>query len=206
MPGLDAIPYAAWRLVGPSALDVLAVVVHCMHSGDVAAQDSEAFALNHGLFCCLPKTPSGCDEAHGEFFAAKDMRPLTVVNSDNRLVAAACRLAWEPLAPFVHEHQRGFVGGRSMTQNILDLEVGSRLAAVSSDTSATILWDLAATFPSVSRSFLLEQLYVRFALCIAILPVSSPSGASATRDLLRQRVYAKAVRLALFLGGYFGPG
>ena len=79
--------------------------------------------FNTGLLCCLPKKATGVHEIHGEFYGAGDTRPLAIVNTDNRLIASAMRLAWEPLLnSWISKAQRGFLKGRSMLMNILDID------------------------------------------------------------------------------------
>ena len=54
-----------------------------------------------------------------------------MVNTDNRLLANAARLRLEPiLAGWVSEMQRGFVGGRSILANVLDVNCAMQQAAL----------------------------------------------------------------------------
>ena len=64
--------------------------------------------FNLGLMCCLPKKPAGTHETLGEYFGPEDTRPLAIVNTDNRLIASAYRLAWEPmLEKWISRYQMG---------------------------------------------------------------------------------------------------
>ena len=47
--------------------------------------------------CLLPKKPTGHDNDNGTYFHPGDTRPLNVSNVDNRLLASAARIAWEPI-------------------------------------------------------------------------------------------------------------
>ena len=105
-PGPDGIPYKAWRSVGKLGVDVLWDVIHALASDEGSALLAEAYSdllpaehsYNLGLLCCLPKKVSGVDTEHGDFYDAKNTRPLSLVNTDNRLIANAYRLVVEPIA------------------------------------------------------------------------------------------------------------
>ena len=50
-------------------------------------------------------------------------RPLTLVDVSNRIVAAAYKYCWEPqLGTWISSAQRGFIPGRSMMANVVQLE------------------------------------------------------------------------------------
>ena len=66
-----------------------------------------------------------------DVYSPDGVRPLNVTNTDNRLIASAVRLAIEPvLANLITLDQKGFIGGRGMLSNILDVEEAFGLAAV----------------------------------------------------------------------------
>jgi hypothetical protein len=78
--------------------------------------------FNLGILCCLPKKTTGVDEDVGEFYEAPATRPLSLVNTDNRILASAARIRWEPtFSLWVSKLQRGFLKGRSMISNIVDV-------------------------------------------------------------------------------------
>ena len=57
------------------------------------------------------------------FFDADAVRPLNVTNADNRLLASAVRILIEPLvASRISHSQRGFIAGRSMIANLIDVD------------------------------------------------------------------------------------
>eukprot|EP00959_Pyramimonas_sp_CCMP1952_P090816 1901312-Pyramimonas_sp.AAC.1 len=61
------------------------------------------------------------DAQGGQIFRPGGTRPLSITNSDNRVIANAYRLRWEPIvAPGIAKEQRGFIPGRSMLANIVD--------------------------------------------------------------------------------------
>ena len=83
------------------------------------------------------------------------MRPLNVTTSDNCLLANAVRYAIEPLVgERVSPCQRGFIGGRSILANLVDLDEAMALSVCRSDEGAAIFFDFAAAFPSVEHDFM----------------------------------------------------
>ena len=106
----------------------------------------------------LPKKASG--EVNGvEYYLPADTRPLSIVNTDNRVLASAVRLAIEPaLDAVVSEAQQGFLPGRSLIKNVLDIDEAMRNFALAEGRPAAIFYDFKAAFPSISQSFLLNTL------------------------------------------------
>jgi hypothetical protein len=157
-PGPDGIPYQAWRLTRELATPILADVLSTMAFADTSGQQRDAPLFNSSTLCCLPKsseaeTPDGLPA-----YQAAATRPLNVGNTDNRILAGACRYAWDrAVARRVHPHQRGFLRNRSMVQNVLDVDEGLRTFACW-DTSVAVFWDFRAAFPSISRRFMRRML------------------------------------------------
>ena len=58
----------------------------------------------------------------------------------------------------VSAEQRGFLRGRSLLQNVLDMEHASMEHSLFSPRAAAVYFDLKAAFPSVSQEFLLTTL------------------------------------------------
>jgi len=88
------------------------------------------------------------------------VRPLNVTNTDNRLLASATRLAIEPtLSTLITEDQRGFIGGRSMIANLVDVDEAVLEYALASNDAIALFYDFAAAFPSVEH----RMLHVYFA-------------------------------------------
>ena len=79
--------------------------------------------FNYAYLFCLPKKASFIDAVLGAVFAPSKTRPLSIVNTDNRIIAGAFRLVLEPIFnEWISESQRGFLSGRSMLANVLDVE------------------------------------------------------------------------------------
>ena len=76
-----------------------------------------------------------------------------MTNTDNRLIASAVRLAIEPtLGGLITEDRRGFIGGRALIANLVDVDEAIAEYALDNDRAAAILYDFAAAFPSIEAS------------------------------------------------------
>lgn len=169
MPGPDGVPALAYKALGDLAIDALFDVFEALSSEDAEAELAAAYAhcsaeeahsFNLSLLCLLPKTPTGFDDEHGTYFHAGDTRPLSISNVDSRLLASAARLAWEPiLESWISQSQRGFLKGRSMIHNILDVDWHAMTVSLKAPKDALLLFDFKAAFPSVSHAFLLRCLH-----------------------------------------------
>ena len=160
-PGPDGIPFAAWKRLDHLAVDVLHGAMQALLK-DTATQDmlqdyGEDF--NASLLVFIPKKPTMHTVEHGPVFSAADVRPINVVNCDNRLLANAMRLRIEPvLAEWVSPEQRGFLPGRSMLSNVVDIDEAMAQCALRGGKGAAWFYDFQAAFPSVAHDFLLQVL------------------------------------------------
>ena len=83
-----------------------------------------------------------------------EVRPLSIVNTNNRLMANAVRLRVEPmLAQAISPAQRGFLPGRSMLQIVVEIDGEMRAASLQADRAAAVFFDFAAAFPSLAHDF-----------------------------------------------------
>ena len=118
-PGKDRITFRAYRPIEDLAVGALWRVALGILQGVVPPED-----WNHSIFCALAKKATHVEPDGSTWHLPKDIRPLSVVNSDNRLVANLFRL---PIAPqackLVHPSQRGFLADRLLLDNVLDLAV-----------------------------------------------------------------------------------
>ena len=115
--------------------------------------------FNTSFICCLPKKPSGHDSIVGDFYAPKATRPLSLINTDNRLMASAARIRVEPtMEAVISDMQRGFLRGRKMIRNVLDVDLHSMKIALKAERGALVLFDFEAAFPSILQEYLLNML------------------------------------------------
>ena len=166
-PGPDGIPYAAWKALGPLGCDILFGAAKCLEQeGNFEAlqavfpvDEQGTSAFNAGLMVFLPKKAPQTSELGEEFLLPSELRPLTIVNTDNRLMANALRLRIEPLVnSFISSQQQGFLGGRSLLKNVTDIDAGMRQFAMLHDDPAAIFFDFEAAFPSLAHRYLLQAL------------------------------------------------
>ena len=165
-PGPDGVPYSAWRRLGPLAIDILHEAALELASASGSASLLSAFPLdgdgntdfNLATMVFIPKkvdrviNGTSCCEPG-------DVRPLSIVNTDNRLMANAVRLRVEPiLEKVISSAQRGFLPGRSMLQNVVEVDCEMRAASLQSDRAAAVFFDFAAAFPSLAHDYMLDVL------------------------------------------------
>lgn len=168
MPGPDGIPVAAYKRLGSFAVDILFAATTAIGQDGHKEMLYEAYSdrrtaddheFNASLLCCLPKKPQGTDPDLGEFFAGEDTRPLALVNVDNRIIASAARLTWEPiLSRYISHAQQGFLKGRQMINNIIDIDYEAMTVSLKHPKGTLLLFDFRAAFPSVSHRFLINSL------------------------------------------------
>ena len=107
-PGPDGICFAAWRAVAPIAAPLLFDVSEAILKGHHPPD-----GFNHGLLFLLPKKLTGL---------AADTRPLSVTNTDNRLLAAAMARAIMPATiKLVNSQQKGFLAGINGSEHTVDI-------------------------------------------------------------------------------------
>ena len=113
--GPDGLPYAFWKSIPDLAEEVLWDTLTTLAREDSTTLQDEAYAsepytFNGSLLACLPKTPSQVAKDGTAIYAPSSTRPLSISNTDNRLISVTMKHSWEPiLAQSVHPHQRGFL-------------------------------------------------------------------------------------------------
>ena len=126
---------------------------------DGTAELNEEF--NFAFLCCIPKASNETDQAGVPIHAASSTRPLSIVDAANRIVAAILNTPLERcVGQRISSMQRGFVAGRQMMTNILDIDTAAQIISVKSTRGAIILFDFKAAFPSMDHSFIWETLLV----------------------------------------------
>ena len=148
-PGRDGLPYAAWRAAGLWGARTLLLVSYHLLSSLVMP-----VPFNDSIMLFVPK---GEDELDAEAISRDptDTRPLSLKNSDNKLICSVFNHKLRaPLAAAACELQRGFVHGRQLLANVVDLDVYGRIFGMESvrgDPAVLTFWDFAAAFPSVAH-------------------------------------------------------
>ena len=157
-PGPDGIPYAAWRQLGDLAVDVLYEAFQDFSGDDFEVKmTSEYPDFNESLLVFLPKKAVGTTAQGDAIFEPGGVRPLNITNADNRLLASACRILLEPmLGPLITEDQRGFIQGRSMLANLIDIDEVMLQTAAQDEGGVAFFFDFAAAFPSIEHQLLMS--------------------------------------------------
>ena len=118
-PGPDGIPYSAYSC-SPLAQAILQEAATYVVQHDTADRIPDDF--NHSRLICLPKKPAGTTPEGEEYCTPDCTRPLSIVNTDNRLIAAAVKInLHDHLEAWISAAQQGFLNGRSMNLNILQV-------------------------------------------------------------------------------------
>ena len=151
--GPDGIPFAAWRSVARHAAPVLFKVLSALAGGELPPD-----GYNDGLLFLLPKKGT---------LLPDDTRPISVTNSDNRIIAkAVVRSVSDFLFRTLLPNQKGFIPGRSFEDHIRELNelfykmVESEPTSFlnSTDNFFVLFMDTAKAFDSVDHSFILESI------------------------------------------------
>ena len=172
-PGTDGTPPPAWKNSGPAGEKYIVDLVDSTLAGKPMPKKSQ-----EGLFVFAPKGDATPEEAsaHICYKKPKDLRPITLQNEDRKSVAGILNQCILPtIILFCSILQRGFVPGRQLIQNVVDLDFHSRCYAatfhgktnLSYSTCVnealkwclnflplTVLFDFAAAFPSVAHKWI----------------------------------------------------
>jgi len=122
MPGPDGLPFSSWRATGARGAATLhAVLVHLADGGDVPLWFNDTL----GKFAGKGDEEDARIEVTRE---AQDTRPLGLKNCDNKTIGGTVNMVAKPvLAKSAIWMQRGFVPGRQLIQNVLDIDTFARI-------------------------------------------------------------------------------
>ena len=178
-PGVDNISNVVWKCGPPQ---VRSYSYSCLDSHLAAAPTPKRF--NDGLWAFLPKGEQEDDGSSGPGFVERmpgETRPLTMKNTDNKLIAAAVTYATIPtFKATVNPIQQGFVPGRDFVVNVVQLDLESRVNALRCLCSRNVSSPadpLPPPFGCQSCLFLAIR-FCRLPLGAAILAPLGPSGCS----------------------------
>lgn len=151
--GPDGIPFVAYRSVTELATEVFHdFLVSILHPDAADATIPKNF--NEAWLVLLSK---------GNFFqgdgftgyAPDELRPLSIVNRYNRILANCLRLTvatW--CEKLVGLHQRGFIKDRYMSSNIFEIDMANLAVSYKCRKGACLLFDFKAAFPSISHTYI----------------------------------------------------
>jgi len=159
MPGNDGLPYSSWRSSGVRG-------VRCLMNTDLDLRRgiSPPPSFNESGILFAPKGSQPHDPVE-VIREPLQTRPLSLKNSDNKLIVASNVKSLEPQYQLItHKTQNGFVAGRNFLNNILDLDSAGRIFSMvyesecenSNPSNIPILgaFDYEAAFPSVIHGWI----------------------------------------------------
>ena len=145
-PGIDGIPSQLYRRLGAPLHALLARLYTAI-----------------GTLQCTP--PGFLDGAisimhkHGDRTEAANYRPITLLNTDYRLLAKVLANRLQPLLPTVIDRsQLAFIRGRSIGEAVLLMQTLPAWLQLQGRGAVAVLCDFAKAFDTVDRSFLLAVL------------------------------------------------
>jgi hypothetical protein len=149
--GPDGVPYSVWRGLG----DFTVQLIMAMISYFLCASADVPYWFNLAFMVSIPKDPSGQTAYGTPYYSADCTRPLSLAGTINKLIANTVRIALERFAaPRISFFQRGFLKGRQILDNVVELDYFAHLASITFGRAATILFDFRAAFPSVNHRFM----------------------------------------------------
>ena len=139
--GPDGISFAAWRAAPDLAGPILLRVLQALSVGQPPPR-----GFNKGLLFLLPKKHTGL---------VSDTRPLSVTNTDNRILAAAVARAVLPAAlDVIDPAQKGFLPGRQGSDHIQDVNRFFYEGVEANQDRLLFLLDTAKAFDSIDHRWL----------------------------------------------------
>jgi hypothetical protein len=149
-PGPDGLPYSAWSGASRHVQDDL----YTMYT-DIMNGSELPPGFNRCFLACIPKGDAPGDHI-GVARTPDSTRPIAMSNAVAKLMAMAINRALAPAASqTILDRQRGFVRGRSITDNILETEsMAIRFVKYYAAKSGIVLFDFAAAFPSLAHCFI----------------------------------------------------
>jgi len=154
-PGPDGILFQCFRSVLDLGSTVLYEVLNTLRDPNGTTPPPN---FNEAFLYLLPKKPlSEVDDMPA--YGAADTRPLSVCNTDNRLLSGFLR--WEleeSLNKWICVAQRGFLPNRWMLDNVLDVDCVAQRACLKGSWGALLLFDFHAAFPSLAHDCIFKVL------------------------------------------------
>ena len=144
-PGPDGIPFSVYRyLVDITAPLLLKYLKH------LSANNKPNKSFNYANLFFLPKDDSHLPHA---------VRPITVVNTDNRLMVNVVRMGITPaLLTILHKAQKAFVPGEDIEGLVRDFNRSFYTALYKKQSKHQFFHDWKKAYDSVSRDYLISLL------------------------------------------------
>ena len=93
------------------------------------------------------------------YFKPGGTRPISIVDASNRIVASIfCAVLEKEIGHRIDNSQKGFLKGRQMLRNVLEVDFASHKISIRSRSGAMILFDFKAAFPSLAHEMIWDVL------------------------------------------------
>jgi len=154
-PGPDGIPFAVWRCCPELFREALYTMYVELLDGRQLPDE-----FNYS-FLALTAKGNQPNDAELVARAAIDTRPLSLSNTDAKLMASALKTAGEDaVSTWACSAQRGFTKGRVLPDNVIEIETAGMIASMNPENRAALLFlDFAAAFPLIAHAFIWITLY-----------------------------------------------
>ena len=150
--GISSSLYAPLKNLAPA---IFLRVVNGMLDGQTTFDE----AFNHAFLCCIPKSSDEQDDTGTPVYTAGSTRPISIVDAANRIIAAILCVALERnVGSRISDMQKGFLHGRKMMSNLIDLDEAAQKISIRTSRGAIILLDFRAAFPSMDHDFIWDTL------------------------------------------------
>ena len=154
-PGPDGLPFELYGVQNPKIAEIIYDVVLSMFDGSETPYD----CFNNAFLVCLPKAAMKTVPGVGDVFEPSSTRPLSIVDAINRIIASVLRISLERVVgPWISKYQQGFVLGRQLLRNVVDVDFAAQKISLKFPRGAIILLDFRAAFPSIAHEYIWDAL------------------------------------------------
>jgi hypothetical protein len=154
-PGPDAVPFEIYRAMGEDAVELFCEMANAMLDGTAEPDDD----FNVALMVCIPKAADGFLDDSTPYFKPGGTRPISIVDASNRILASIfCVVLEKEIRHRIDKSQKGFLKGRKMLRNVLEVDLASHKISIRSRSGAMILFDFKAAFPSLAHEMIWDVL------------------------------------------------
>ena len=144
-PGPDGVPFSAWRAAPDLAAPLLFGALSLLLEGKAPLK-----GFNHAILFLLPKKATGL---------VADTRPISVTNTDNRLLASVVSHTLMPATlELVDPAQQGFLWGRNGAKHTYDINSFFYQGVVERLDRFVFFLDTAKAFDSIDHEWIFKVL------------------------------------------------